>query len=113
MKMRAIAVLLFISLLGLSPAGVFAFETDQFNLPPVPLSDIGDEVSDYVEANVRGALDDVNAEIDRSLACLKPTTARKSCGLRETVQKRLAYLRSDEGLAREVFKRLGDGNIFR
>jgi len=113
MKMRAIAVLLLAPVLFLSPGGVFAFETDQFNLPPVPLADIGDEVSGYVEANVIAALDEVNAQIDRSLACLERTTAGKGCNARDTEQKKLAYLRSNEGLANEVFKRLGDGNIFR
>jgi hypothetical protein len=35
---------------------VLAFETDQFNLPPKPLGDIGDEVSEYTEENVRRAI---------------------------------------------------------
>ena len=112
MRMRAIAVLLLGSVLAISPAGIFAFETDQFNLPPVPLADIGDEVTDYVEENVRAALDDVNAQIDKSLACLERPSG-KGCGPRDAELKRLEYLRSDEGLVKEVFNRLGDGNIFR
>ena len=40
-----------------------AFETDQFNLPPVPLADIGDEVSEHVEETLRFAVAKVNADI--------------------------------------------------
>jgi hypothetical protein len=110
MKMSALALLL---LLALSPVGTFGFETDQFNLPPVPLADIGDEVSAYVEASITAALDDVNVRINKSRVCIEGKIKDKTCGSRENEQEQLAYLQSDEGLVKEVFKRLGDGNIFR
>ncbi|CAN5876298.1 hypothetical protein BH24ACI1_BH24ACI1_14180 [soil metagenome] len=34
-----------------------AFETDQYNLPAPPLADIGDEVSEYTEENLKKAID--------------------------------------------------------
>lgn len=102
---------------ALSGQSIFAFETDQFNLSPQPLADIGDEVSDYTEENVRSAIGKLNAEIYIRLACLenKTSDAKKSkkikCGAPDAERARLAYLRSDEAAAREVFKMLGDGII--
>jgi hypothetical protein len=40
-----------------------AMETDQFHRPPMPLKDIGDEISDHVEAAIRTAIANVNAGI--------------------------------------------------
>jgi hypothetical protein len=104
---------------ALLPQSILAFETDQFNLPPKPLGDIGDEVSEYAEENVRAAISKLNAEIQARLACLEnpanKTSAAKElkikCGSPEADRARLAYLRSDEAVAREVFKLLGDGII--
>ena len=74
---------------------VAAFETDQYNLPPVPLADIGDEVSDYVKENLREAMNKLNAEI-----------AKKG-----NSEKKLSYLRSEEAIAKKVFNELGAGII--
>ena len=102
---------------ALTAQSIFAFETDQYNLPLQPLADIGDEVSDYTEENVRAAIDKLNFEIRARLACLenKTSAAEKSkkinCGSLAADRARLAFLRSDEAAARAVFKRLGDGII--
>ncbi|HEX8637117.1 MAG TPA: hypothetical protein VF692_03565 [Pyrinomonadaceae bacterium] len=99
---------------------IFPFETDQFNLPPKPLGDIGDEVSDYTEENVRAATVKLNFEIRARLACLenpanKTSSENKSknikCGSPDAERARLDYLRSDEAAARAVFKLLGDGIV--
>jgi hypothetical protein len=93
---------------------IFAFETDQFNLPSAPLADIGDEVSEYTEENVRKAIDKLNAEIRARLACLEnraENSAKTKCGSIGEEQTKLAFLRSDEAAARAVFKLLGDGII--
>jgi len=86
-----------------------AFETDQFNLPAQPLADIGDEVSDYTEENLREAINKVNAEILAHQNCLE--NRGKNCGSPEKERLRLNYLRSEEAVAREVFKLLGAGII--
>lgn len=102
---------------ALSAQSIFAFETDQFNLSPQPLADIGDEVSDYAEENVRAAISKINAEIQARLACLEsktsaPKKAQKiKCGSPDAERAEIAYLRSDEAAARAVFKLLGDGII--
>jgi hypothetical protein len=97
----------------MTPVATLAFETDQFNLPPVALADIGDEVSEYIETNVRAAVDAVNANIAKSLACLEKPKSDKGCTTRDEEQKNLAFSRSDAAIAKAVFKRLGDGSIFR
>ncbi len=88
---------------------VGAFETDQFNLPPVPLADIGDEVSDYVEENLRKAIGKINAEIAAHQSCLDGNSKKAGCASAEKERGRLAYLRSEEAIARSVFKPLGGG----
>ena len=104
-------LLLCITLL-LQSSVAFAFETDQYNLPPVPLADIGDEVSEYTEENIQTALTKINAEIVERQACLENIIEKKAkCDSPEIERKRLAYLRSEEAIAREVFKLLGDGII--
>lgn len=116
-KLSKIACLfLYFALLSQS---IFAFETDQFNLSPQHLADIGDEVSDYTEENVRAAIGKLNVEIRARLACLqnsanKTSVAKESkikCGSPDAERATLAYLRSDEAAARAVFKLLGDGII--
>lgn len=87
-----------------------AFETDQYNLPPVPLADIGDEVSRYVEENLRAAAAAVNTQITRSLKCIEAKT--RGCGSAEAERKNLAELRSDRAIADALFKLIGDGNLF-
>lgn len=74
---------------------ILAFETDQYNLPPQPLADIGDEVSEYTLENLREVMNELNAEI-----------AKKG-----NSEKRLAFLRSDEAIAKKVFNELGAGII--
>lgn len=87
----------------------FSFETDQYNLPPVALADIGGEVSEYVEGNICKAIAKINAEIAVRQACLENALAK--CGSAEDERKRLAYLRSEDAAARGIFKLLGDGII--
>lgn len=91
---------------------VAAFETDQYNLPPEPLGDIGDELTEYVEQNVKKAVDKTNAEIVRRHSCLANIAAERhsrKCDSAEKGRERIEFLRSEAAVAREVFKLLGDG----
>src|SRR5688500_3426502 len=82
----------------------FSFETDQYNLPPVPLADIGDEVSEYVENNLLIAVNTVNQKIGKSVSCLETAdTKPKGCGSAETERTKLLYLRTDKAVAHELF----------
>jgi hypothetical protein len=92
----------------ISPSASFAFETDQFNLPPEPLADIGAEVSDYVKENVGRAIEKINAEIKQRSDCLE-SKSTKNCESSEKNRRRLNYLRSGTAIEREVFKLLGAG----
>src|SRR6185437_15408494 len=47
-----------------------ANETDQFNLPPVPLADIAPEVEAYVAQHIQTAIDKLNTEIANHEACV-------------------------------------------
>ncbi len=108
-KMTAAAILLV--LLIQMPAAM-AFETDQFNLPDVPLADISDEVEEYTLENVRKAANKLNAEIAMLQKCLDRAADKPSkCRSDNSAQKRLAYLRSNSAIARAVFNRLGWGII--
>lgn len=69
-----------------------AFETDQYNLPPTPLADIGDEVADYTRENIEKAIAKVNARIE---AAKSPEEA--------------ARLRDPAVIVKEVYKLLGGG----
>ncbi|MGI8786234.1 MAG: hypothetical protein ACR2HG_00550 [Pyrinomonadaceae bacterium] len=96
----------------ISPSVSIAFETDQFNLPPEPLADIGAEVSFYAEDNLRQAVEKINAEITLRENCLKiraAKTEKSKCGSPEKEKARLDYLRSEAAIAREVFNKLGAG----
>ncbi|HVE58867.1 MAG TPA: hypothetical protein VNB22_18685 [Pyrinomonadaceae bacterium] len=88
---------------------IAAFETDQFNLPPAQLADIGDEVSDYTEENLREAIGKINTEILARQNC--PENRGKNCEPAEKTRLRLNYLRSEQAVAREVFNLLGAGFI--
>jgi hypothetical protein len=91
---------------------VAAFETDQYNLPPQPLGDIGDELSEYVEQNIKKAVDKINAEIIRRQACLENLAVKRkspNCGSAEKERARLAFLRSEEAIVREIYNPLGGG----
>lgn len=90
----------------------FAFETDQFNLSPEPLADIGDEVSQYVEDNLRKAVDKINTEIILRQNCLDNRLAAKkatACGSAGAEKKKLAELRSSDAVASGIYNLLGTG----
>ena len=112
MKLQKIARL-FLCFALLAPSiPVSAFETDQYNLPPQPLADIGDEVSDYAEENLRKAIGKINAEILARQSCLDSSDAQlkeKKCASPAKERTRLEYLRSPDAVAREVYKLLGGG----
>lgn len=91
---------------------VGAMETDQYNLPPVPLADIGDLFTSYVDARLDAAIDAVNAEIVRAEACISGRERPSGCGPSEREQARLAELKTPKTLAAAVYKQLGDGSIF-
>lgn len=89
-----------------------AFETDQYNLPPKPLADIGTEVSDHVELKLRIAIEKVNAEILARQQCLaEESEGRRSggCASRNDELLRLEYLHSEDAIAHAAFKQLGGG----
>lgn len=112
-RLRNVGLLLLLTALLLPQGSVFAFETDQYNLPPQPLADIGTEVSDHVEAELRKAVEKVNAEIVVRRKCLgagrDDNGQRKGCGSPAAEQAKLEYLRSEDPIAREVFEKLGGG----
>lgn len=91
---------------------VFPMETDQYNLPPEPLFDIGDEVTDHIAEGLSIAITKLNAEIALHQACLaEPPKKGSKCGSADSERARLAYLQSNDAVAREVFKQLGDGSL--
>ena len=109
-----VIIALFLCIVLLFPAArVSAFETDQYNLPPKPLADIGNEVTQYAEENLTKAINKLNAEIFKRQICLEEKAAAKNikCDSQEKERIKLAYLRSEAAVAREVYKRLGDGII--
>ena len=113
-KSQAIVGLFLCAVLLMPSTAVSAFETDQYNLPPKPLADIGDEVSQYAEENVKKAVEKLNGEIYERQSCLGKNIVRPKkikCASPEKERIKLVYLRSEEAIAREVFKRLGDGII--
>jgi hypothetical protein len=109
MKIRFITQFFILTVVLMQATVGSAFETDQYNLPPKPLADIGIEVNDYVETTVKAAVLKVNTEILVRENCLK--TQAKDCESVEKTNKRLAYLRSDDAVAREVYKVLGGGIV--
>ncbi len=88
---------------------VFAFETDQYNLPDAPLADIGDEVSVYVEENVRKAVGKINEKITASKACLKKNSKPINCTSPDKERAKLEKLRSEDAIVKEIFRPLGGG----
>lgn len=87
-----------------------AFETDQYNLPPEPLADIGAEVHEYVRENVEKAIEKINREINERQNCLD-NKAAKNCESAAKNRQRLNYLRSENAVARAVYNRLGAGIV--
>lgn len=102
-------ITLFLVLSLLSGGSAYAFETDQYNLPPVPLADIGDEVTQRVEAELRDAILYLNAAIDRSLKCIE--IKAQGCRSAEMERAKLASLRSPDAIAKVIYFRLGDGDL--
>ena len=91
-----------------------SFETDQYNLPPQPLADIGVEVSGYTEQNLRKAVDKINAQIVWRQICLEndfEKPQKPKCESPEKERARLDYLQSEAAIAREVYELLGDGIV--
>ncbi len=86
-----------------------AFETDQYNLPTEPLADIGKEVEEYTIKQIQTAVDKVNREIDEKERCLD--SGDDKCGTTRSLTRSLSYLRSEEAIARAVFRELGSGII--
>ncbi|MEO7658085.1 MAG: hypothetical protein ABIV48_00590 [Pyrinomonadaceae bacterium] len=104
--------LILFSVLWLVALPSFGFETDQYNLPPEPLANIGNEVSDYVEANLIFAIETINGEIEHSVACLKnKTKGEKKCDSADAEFKKLLYLRSDAAVADELYRTLAGSDI--
>ena len=92
-------------LLLAQPARWMCFETDQYNLPPTPLADIGPEVYEYTLENIGKAIAKVNAEIIAKRECIDKSV----CG--SNARKRIEYLRSEAAISRAVYDRLGYGII--
>lgn len=110
MKSSSTISVLLSCVLLLNATVAFAFETDQYNLPPVPLADIGDEVSEYVEGRLMAAVAHVNGDIDRRVSCLE--TSVKGCSSADSERKKLEHLRSNQAVAEAVYNQLGEGNLF-
>ncbi len=88
---------------------ISAFETDQFNLPPEPLADIGDEVSEYVAEQLALAAAKLNDQIAAAQSCLE--VKKKGCKGSAELQRDLKYLRSEQALAKAVYDLLSGGNL--
>ncbi len=113
MKNSACIILLLVSLVLGSVSAGLAMETDQYNLPPEPLFDIGDEVSGYVEDNLKAVVDKINTDITLHQSCLDKTAAKEAkCGSPESEMRKLAELRANGTVSKELFKLIGDGNLF-
>ena len=106
-------ICLFLSFLLLANSTIFlAFETDQYNLPPVPLADIGDEVSEYAFSTLRDVVAKINAEVEIRRACINGSQIEKKlCGRVGEDQKRLESLLSNDAVALGLYKALGDGSF--
>jgi len=114
MKLLTIARFFLCASLLIQPIVAFGFETDQYNLPPKPLADIGDEVSQYTEQNLKKAVDKINFEIRARQSCLEKNavrTGKLKCSSVDREQKKLDYLRSEDAVVLEVYKLLGSGII--
>lgn len=103
---KILAALSLTVLLLSQPAHWMCFETDQYNLPPTPLADIGGEVYEYTRENISNAITKVNSEIREKQSCLERPNCEESAA-----KKKLEYLRSDAAVARAIYDRLGYGII--
>lgn len=96
----------------LNPVAALSFETDQYNLSPVPLADIGEEVSAHTATLLLHAVARLNSQIALREACLDKTQREKgTCGSTNEERQKLAFLRSPEGLAGEAYVELGAGGL--
>lgn len=95
-----------------SPLTVRGLETDQYDVPPKPLADIGDEVSDQIQQRIQEAIDDLNRLILDDESCVKSFSDSKSrsCS-RDGATNELYYLRSEQALAHAVYEKLGAGLV--
>ena len=107
---RAVASVVLCAAMLFSHSEARAFETDQYNLPPKPLADIGDEVSQHVEEKLRKAIGDINAEIAKRQMCLAKE-GQRGCDSQEQERARLTYLRSNDAVADAAYQRLGAGML--
>lgn len=110
MRPKAIAGLFLCLILLVQPLTLFSFETDQYNLPRAPLVDIGDQVTEYTESNVRDAVRRVNKKIREIDTCLNQS-ADKKCTVSAKNTKKIAFLRSEDAIAKAIFKEMGSGII--
>ena len=109
MKLQKILRWLLCAVLLANSTFVLAFETDQYNLPPEPLADIGDEVSQYTEDNLKKAIEKLNGKITTAEKCLANRNKQTKCDSPEKEREKLAFLRSDEAVALEFYKLVGTG----
>ncbi len=109
MKLQNIIRLVLCAVLLANSTFVFAFETDQYNLPPEPLADIGDEVSQYTEDNLRKAVEKLNADIINAENCLAKKNEKLKCESAEKERAKLTFLRSEEAVALGFYKLVGTG----
>ena len=110
MTSRTIFVAVLLSAL-VSPSVTLAFETDQYDLPPRPLADIGAEVTDHVQLKLRSAIDKINTEISSRERCVAAAANRRLAGCADprVEANKLEYLRSEDAIAHEAFAQLGGG----
>jgi hypothetical protein len=112
MRLQKIARLFLCAALLLQ--SISAFETDQYNLPSPALADIGDEVSEYAEQNLKKAVDKINTEIAARQSCLENKTVKSKrikCESPDRERAKLEFLRSNDAVAREVYNLLGSGFV--
>ena len=109
MKVQKIIRLVMCIVLLANSTFIFAFETDQFNLPPKPLADIGDEVSQYAEDNLRKAVEKLNNAIAAAENCLADKTKNSKCDSPEKERAKLKSLRTENAVARELYNLVGTG----
>ena len=112
MKLRINICLFMCLILFIQSTICFGFETDQFNLPPEPLADIGDEVSEFAIENLREVVEKVNDKIRAAQGCAEKkssNSADNNCRTSNSEKNDLKYLRSEDAIAKAIYKELGDG----
>ena len=109
---QRLCTLVVLGCLLLSPTTVLAFETDQYDLPPAPLADIGNEVSEHVEHKLHRAVAKINAEISIRQTCVSGYAdggPGSGCDSLQTEVSKLAYLRTGDAVVEAAFAELGAG----